>query len=102
MISAATRLSEHPNSTAVGFWPSTRRSRSAIPWLGCRGLPLTKRSLPSRSAFQALTGFEFGMGVILPEPLPGSTVSLDVSVLLDWYDREQRDLPWRRPGVSAW
>ena len=22
--------------------------------------------------------------------------------LLDWYDREQRDLPWRRPGVTAW
>jgi A/G-specific adenine glycosylase len=42
------------------------------------------------------------MGVILPEPLPESTLSLDASVLLDWYDREQRDLPWRRPGVSAW
>ncbi|MCT7657936.1 A/G-specific adenine glycosylase [Mycobacterium deserti] len=25
-----------------------------------------------------------------------------VPQLLDWYDREQRDLPWRRPGVSAW
>ena len=22
--------------------------------------------------------------------------------LLDWYDREQRDLPWRRPGVTPW
>jgi A/G-specific adenine glycosylase len=42
------------------------------------------------------------MGVILPEPLPESTVSLDATVLLDWYDREQRDLPWRRPAVSAW
>ena len=20
----------------------------------------------------------------------------------DWYDREQRDLPWRRPGVTPW
>ena len=29
-------------------------------------------------------------------------MSLDATVLLDWYDREQRDLPWRRPGVSAW
>jgi A/G-specific adenine glycosylase len=25
-----------------------------------------------------------------------------VPQLLDWYEREQRDLPWRRPGVSAW
>lgn len=25
-----------------------------------------------------------------------------VPALLDWYDREQRDLPWRRPGVTAW
>lgn len=22
--------------------------------------------------------------------------------LLDWYEREQRDLPWRRPGVTPW
>ncbi len=22
--------------------------------------------------------------------------------LLDWYQREQRDLPWRRPGVTPW
>jgi A/G-specific adenine glycosylase len=25
-----------------------------------------------------------------------------VPQLLDWYRREQRDLPWRRPGVTAW
>jgi A/G-specific adenine glycosylase len=25
-----------------------------------------------------------------------------VPQLLDWYDLEQRDLPWRRPGVTAW
>ncbi len=25
-----------------------------------------------------------------------------MSTLLGWYDREQRDLPWRRPGVTAW
>jgi A/G-specific adenine glycosylase len=25
-----------------------------------------------------------------------------VPQLLDWYDREQRDLPWRRPGVTPW
>jgi A/G-specific adenine glycosylase len=25
-----------------------------------------------------------------------------VSQLLDWYRNEQRDLPWRRPGVTPW
>nr|WP_090345733.1 A/G-specific adenine glycosylase [Mycolicibacterium malmesburyense]CRL78273.1 HhH-GPD family protein [Mycolicibacterium malmesburyense] len=25
-----------------------------------------------------------------------------VPQLVDWYAREQRDLPWRRPGVSPW
>lgn len=29
-------------------------------------------------------------------------MTLDAEELLDWYRREQRDLPWRRPGVSAW
>ena len=27
---------------------------------------------------------------------------IDPSELLRWYEREQRDLPWRRPGVSPW
>jgi len=27
---------------------------------------------------------------------------IDSSELLDWYDVAGRDLPWRRPGVSAW
>ncbi|MGE2834168.1 A/G-specific adenine glycosylase [Mycobacterium sp. SMC-4] len=27
---------------------------------------------------------------------------IDPIELLGWYEREQRDLPWRRPGVSAW
>lgn len=27
---------------------------------------------------------------------------VDASELLHWYDEFQRDLPWRRPGVSAW
>ncbi|KUI35354.1 adenine glycosylase [Mycobacterium sp. IS-1496] len=27
---------------------------------------------------------------------------IDPAVLLAWYDREQRDLPWRRPGVTPW
>jgi A/G-specific adenine glycosylase len=30
-----------------------------------------------------------------PSPIPANE-------LLDWYDRSQRDLPWRHPGVSAW
>ena len=27
---------------------------------------------------------------------------IDSVELITWYDREQRDLPWRRPGVSPW
>jgi A/G-specific adenine glycosylase len=27
---------------------------------------------------------------------------IDSRLLSRWYEREQRDLPWRRPGVSAW
>jgi len=27
---------------------------------------------------------------------------IDSRLLSQWYKREQRDLPWRRPGVSAW
>ena len=29
-------------------------------------------------------------------------MTVDASELLKWYSNEQRDLPWRRPGVSAW
>ena len=29
-------------------------------------------------------------------------MSLAADELLAWYDRAQRDLPWRRRGVSAW
>lgn len=29
-------------------------------------------------------------------------MSINAGELLTWYDREQRDLPWRRPGTSAW
>lgn len=28
--------------------------------------------------------------------------TLSATELIDWYDRAQRDLPWRRPGVTAW
>src|ERR1700736_6868710 len=27
---------------------------------------------------------------------------IDSSELLGWYEAARRDLPWRRPGVSAW
>jgi A/G-specific adenine glycosylase len=29
-------------------------------------------------------------------------MTIDSTELLGWYEREQRDLPWRRPGVSPW
>ncbi|OKH64674.1 adenine glycosylase [Mycobacterium sp. SWH-M5] len=29
-------------------------------------------------------------------------MSIRSDELLGWYDRERRDLPWRRPGVTAW
>lgn len=32
----------------------------------------------------------------------GIEAAVDVDVLVDWYRRTARDLPWRRPGVSAW
>ncbi|RRQ25974.1 A/G-specific adenine glycosylase [Rhodococcus sp. Eu-32] len=27
---------------------------------------------------------------------------IDTDALLGWFDTEERDLPWRRPGVTAW
>src|SRR6478609_1700376 len=94
MISAATRLSAHPNSTAVGFWPSASAARYSMLWLGCSGFPATKRSLPSLSAFHAVTGFVLGMADIVPE----RDLTIDSTELLGWYEREQRDLPWRKLG----
>lgn len=69
-----------------------------MPWLGCSGWPATKRSLPSLSAFHADIGFEFGMTDIVPEPL----TAIDPGELIAWFDLAERDLPWRRPGVTAW
>src|SRR6476660_6156701 len=98
MISAATRLSAQPNTTAVGFCPAASLARSSMLWLGCSGSPATKRSLPSLSAFQAVTGFVFGMADIVPE----YAAVIDSRQLSGWYERAQRDLPWRRPGVTPW
>jgi A/G-specific adenine glycosylase len=38
------------------------------------------------------------MALILPE----RNAMIDSGELLTWYAREQRDLPWRRQGVTAW
>ena len=38
------------------------------------------------------------MADIVPEP----RVSIDSAELLRWYEHAQRDLPWRRPGVTPW
>jgi A/G-specific adenine glycosylase len=38
------------------------------------------------------------MAPILPDRRP----MIDSGELLTWYAREQRDLPWRREGVTAW
>ncbi|MDU4634168.1 MAG: A/G-specific adenine glycosylase, partial [Corynebacterium sp.] len=27
---------------------------------------------------------------------------MDSQALLSWFDANERDLPWRRPGTSAW
>lgn len=27
---------------------------------------------------------------------------MDTHALLSWFDANERDLPWRRPGTSAW
>ncbi|TMS55931.1 A/G-specific adenine glycosylase [Mycobacterium sp. DBP42] len=29
-------------------------------------------------------------------------MNIDAGELVSWYEQAQRDLPWRRPGVSAW
>jgi A/G-specific adenine glycosylase len=34
--------------------------------------------------------------------VPGPGVSIEPAALLDWYERAQRDLPWRRPSVTPW
>src|SRR5262245_59887483 len=95
MISAATRLSEQPSTIAVGACPAARLARWSTLWLGCSGLPATNRSLPSLRACQAFAGEVWGMLKIVPDTMAASE-------LLGWYDGAARDLPWRRPGVTAW
>lgn len=34
--------------------------------------------------------------------LPERDLTIDSAELRRWYEREQRDLPWRRPGVTPW
>src|SRR4051794_11284102 len=102
MSSAATRLSAQPKMTAVGFCPPTRLARCATLWLGCSCLPATNRSLPSLSAFHAVTGLVLGMSHIVPYPAVTGSAHIPVTNLVDWYHRSRRDLPWREPDLSAW
>src|SRR6202011_6043944 len=98
MISAATRLSAHPNTTVEGCCEAASRARSSMLWLGCWGSPATNRSLPSLSAFHAVTGLVLGMADIVPE----CALMIDSAELVLWYERAQRDLPWRRADVTPW
>src|ERR1700724_1660129 len=98
MISAATRLSAHPNTTVEGCCEAASRARSSMLWLGCSGLPATNRSLPSLSAFHAVTGVVFGMVHIMPDP----HMMIPPNELIDWYERSRRELPWRETGVTPW
>ena len=98
MISAATRLSAHPNTTVEGCCDAARRARSAMLWLGCWGSPATNRSLPSLSAFHAVTGLVLGMADIVPE----YAAVIDSRELSRWYEHARRDLPWRLPDVTPW
>src|SRR6202008_151606 len=62
------------------------------------GVPATNRSLPSLSAFHAVTGLMFGMAHIMPH----THMKFSPNELIDWYGRSRRDLPWREPDVTAW
>src|SRR5690348_6738620 len=53
MISAASRESEHPNSTANGAWAGATSLRRAASWFGCSGVPATNRRLPASSTSKA-------------------------------------------------
>jgi A/G-specific adenine glycosylase len=38
----------------------------------------------------------------MPDIVPEHVMNIDSGELLRWYHHAQRDLPWRRPGVSPW
>lgn len=38
----------------------------------------------------------------MPYIVPECALTIDPTELLGWYECEQRDLPWRRPGVTPW
>jgi A/G-specific adenine glycosylase len=38
----------------------------------------------------------------MSDSLPERAFMIDTCELLRWYDHAQRDLPWRRPGVTPW
>lgn len=39
---------------------------------------------------------------ILPEPTEFVGPAIDSAELITWFGHAERDLPWRRPGVTAW
>ena len=58
-------------------------------WLGCCGRACDETLVTLLECFPRGHGLVLGMTDIVPQ-------------LLDWYAREQRDLPWRRPEVTPW
>lgn len=38
----------------------------------------------------------------MPVIVPEAAITIDSAELVRWYDHAQRDLPWRRPGVTPW
>jgi hypothetical protein len=56
MISAASRESEQPNSTANGRCPGASAARRPASWFGCTGAPATNRPVPASSCVSASTG----------------------------------------------
>lgn len=64
MISAASRESEHPNSTAKGCWDGAISARRMASWFGCSEVPETKRWLPAMSSSKASRGVGFWISVM--------------------------------------
>jgi len=62
------------------------------------GLASNKSLVTLLECFQAVTGLVLGMADIVPE----SAAVIDSRELSRWYERAQRDLPWRREGVTPW
>ncbi len=102
MSSAATRLSAHPKTTAVGFWPRGQAGPMVDALAGVLGLSGDESLVTLFECFPC--GYRIGVGHAThcagaPVTGPGQ---IPATNLLAWYERSRRDLPWREPGVSAW